>query len=424
MRTPRLLLIWGFLTGITAGFASAAPPLSIVEPVGEARDKAAFTFRITTPALLLSNLPDGSTQVRLDGFAGKQTRPGVPDLPFSVVRVAIPFGVTPRLIVEGLSEDRMPGRIPRPVARVAAELFADANDIEFHGVENRVSRERVLDPDPMFFNGRDAYPKQVVTLGEIGTYRDQRYVEVVLAPVRFDPSLRGLRIARSVTVTIAFDGDTGARRVPAPDPRIEDLYRDMFANYGQGTTFRAESSSPSPFEAATAPLVGPRYRIRLRANGPVRLDFAKLTGTGFESQPLSSYKLTNRGVEVPLFVFDANANDQLDAPDWVQFYGQALDDEPTTVLNTLNPGGTNIYELRDYSDENVYFLTTEAGARSRLLTRNAPPDLSPPAAKFDAIAHVEANTAFRPLGAADPWYSTPSQSNVCARSASTASTGA
>ncbi len=410
MRTPRLFLIWGFLTGIAAGLALAAPPLSIVEPVSEARDQASFTFRVTTPALLLSNLPDGSTQVRIDGFAGRQSRPGVPDLPFSVVRVAIPPGVTPRLVLEGVLEDRMAGTIPRPVPRISAELAPDAGDPESHGVETRVRRERVLDPDPAFFNGRDPYPQQVARLGEVGAFRDQRYVDVVIAPVRFDPSFRGLRVARSVTVTIAFDGDTGARNVATPDPRIEDLYRDMFANYGQGTTFRVESSPASSFAAEAAPLVGPRYRIRVRANGPVRLDFARLTGTGFETQPLSSYRLNDRGVEVPLFVFDANLNDQLDAADWVQFYGQALDD-PKTVLNTAYPGGTNIYELRDYSDENVYFLTAEPGARSRLSTRNAPPDLSAPAVKFDAVAHVEADTTFRPLGEADPWYWGPSQLN-------------
>ena len=403
MRAPRLVLIWGFLTGIAAGFASAAPPSSIVEPVGEARDDASFTFKINTPALLLSNLPDGSTQIRIEGFAGKESRPGVPDLPFSVVRVAIPAGATPRLVLGSVVEDRLPGVIPRPVERISAVLTPDAKDLASGGVESRVRRERILEADPAFFRGRDPYPRSAVTLGAIGTFRDQRYVDVLIAPARFDPTLRGLRVARALTVTIAFDGDTGARTIAVPDPRIEDLYRDMFANYGQGTTFRLESASPA-FAAPAAPLVGPRYRIRVRASGVVRLDLSRLAGTGFESQPLSSYKLIDRGVELPLLVFDANTNDSLDAGDWVQFYGQAQDDEPKTVLNTLIPGGTSIYELRDYSDENVYFLTAEPGVRSRLATRSAPPDLSAPATKFDAVAHVEADQVFRPLGAADPWY--------------------
>jgi hypothetical protein len=297
----------------------------------------------------------------------------------------------------------MPGVIPRPVAKNLATLSPDATDLGGATVETRVRREKVFEPDSAIFTGRDPYPRSFASLGETGTFRDQRYVEVRIAPVRFDPTLHGLRVARTLTVTIAFDGDTGARSVSAPDPRIEDLYRDMFANYGQGTTFRLQPASQS-VSALASPLVGPRYRLRLRANGIVRLDLSRLTGTGFDSQPLSTYKLMNRGVEVPLLVFDANTNDQLNAGDWVQFYGQALDDEPKTVINTVIPGGNNIYELRDYSDENVYFLTTEPGARSRLATRNAPPNLTTPATTFDAVAHLETDSAFLPLGAADPWY--------------------
>jgi hypothetical protein len=401
MRAPRLFLIWGFLTGFAAGLAYAAPP-SYVEPVGEASENASFTFNINVPALVLSNLPDGSSQVRIDGFAGHQSRPGVPDLPFTVVHVAIPPGVTPRLVAKSVVEDRMPGAIPRPVARETAVLEPGAGEADEHGFDARVRRESILEADPAIFGGREPFPKDAVSLGAIGTFRDQRYVDVVISPVRFDPSLRGLRVARTLTITIAFDGDTGARAYTAPDPRIEDLYRDMFANYAQGSTFRLESSAQAPAPlAVAAPLVGPRYRIRVRANGPIRLDLTRLSGTGFESQPLSSYKLSDRGVEVPLLVFDANSNDVLDSGDWIQFYGQALDDEPKTVLT---PGSTNIYELRDYSDENVYFLTAEPGARSRLQTRNAPPNLSVPATKFDAVAHMEIDNIFRPLGAADPWY--------------------
>jgi hypothetical protein len=381
--------------------------------VDESRDHASFTFKLDTPALLLSSFPDGSTQIRLDGFAGREARPGVPDLPFHVIRIAIPEGVTPRLITAQVVEDAMPGTMPRPTPRNVSHLRPDAGEPVEPGIESRVERESVLEADPTIFRGRAPYPAGVARLGAVGTFRQQRYVDVIVTPVRFDPSIRGLRVARSFTAMIAFDGDSGARSAPAVDPLVEDQYRAMFTNYGQGMTFRT-GTAPEPMAMAAAPaapLVGPRYRIRIRAYGIVRLDSAKLSGTGFEAQPLSTYKLTERGVEIPLLVFDGNGNDQLDAGDSVEFYGQPLDDEPKTVLNTEFPGGASIYEARDFTDENIYFLTTEAGARSRLATRSAPPDLSAPAAKFDAIAHDETDDAFRPLGAADPWYSKPSQSN-------------
>jgi hypothetical protein len=327
----------------------------------------------------------------------------VPDLPYSVVRVAIPPGVTPRLTLGNILEDKLNGLIPRPVARVTSTLAPAADVRGPHVKESDIVRTSVIEPDPEIFSGASPYPRQIVALGEIGSFRDQRYVDVVISPVRFDPRSRGLRVARSVSVTIEFDGDSGERTPAVHDPRLEDLYRDMFVNYAQGSTFRAQ---PTGFElAATAqPTTGPKMRIRVRANGMVRLDAARLSGTGLEALPLSSYKLSDRGVEVPLWVFDANSNDQLEAGDWVQFYGQALDDEPKTVLNTFIPGGTSIYELRDYTDENVYFLTSEAGPRARLTTRNAPSDLSAPATTFDAVAHAEVDNFFKPLGEVDPWY--------------------
>jgi len=316
----------------------------------------------------------------------------------------------------------MPGAVPRVVARMSAILAPGSDDLDEDRGDHRVRREEILEPDPAIFRGRDPYPREYVSLGAVGSFRDQRYVDVVIAPVRFDPTFRGLRVARTLTVTIAFDGDSGARSAGSPDPRLEDLYREMFANYAQGTTFR-ETSAPSTLLAPAAPDAAVRYRIRVRANGVIRLDFTRLSGTGFELQPLSSYKLTNRGVEVPIQVSDTNGNDQLDAGDWVQFYGQALDDEPKTALNTVIPGGTNIYELRDYSDENVYFLTAEVGARSRLALRNAPADLTAPATKFDAIAHVETDNTFRPLSDNDPWYWGPVSLSGSSRTQSVALPG-
>src|SRR5262249_24923004 len=154
--------------------------------------------------------------------------------------------------------------------------------------------------------------------------------------VRYDPALGGLRIARAFTVTVRFDGDTLRRTAPRPDPRFESVYRNAFVNYAQGTTFRigaTDQPQAPPGSAASTFASGPLYRIRTRQNGVVRLDATRMTGTGFSTQPLSRWKLMNRGVEVPLRINDVNANNLLDAGDWVQFYGQALDDEPKTVLN-------------------------------------------------------------------------------------------
>ncbi|HJQ99538.1 MAG TPA: C25 family cysteine peptidase, partial [Candidatus Polarisedimenticolaceae bacterium] len=396
MRTPRVFKILGFLTGITAGLATAAPPLPFVGPIEESPDRGRFVFEVSTPALLLSSTPDGSTSVRLEGFASRDESPGAPDLPRHVVRVAIPFGVVPRLEVTSLREDVLRGRVPRPVARDIAELGPDGN----------VERRRVFEPDAVLFGGIKRYPSDVAWIKGEGVYRDQRYVDVVLTPVRFDPSVRGLRVARTYRVAVVFDGTAAPTGKVETDPKLEDSYRSMFLNYAQGIGFRASPEPESSF-VAPAMLVGPRYRIRVRANGIVRLDAARLAGTGFDTQPLASYKLTNRGVEVPLQVFDQDGDGNLDASDWVQFYGQALDDEPKAVPSpNVNPVA-GIFEARDFTNENTYFLEVEAGSRSRLTARPSAPDNSAVATSFEAVAHAEVDDTWRPLSGNDPWYWKP-----------------
>jgi hypothetical protein len=385
---------------MTAGFATAAPPLPFVGSVEETPGGERFVFEVSTPALLLSSSPDGATLVRLEGFASRDDRAGAPDLPRHVVRVAIPFGVTPRLEVTAVREDVLRGREPRAVGRELAEMEPDGN----------VSRRRIFERDPSLFAGTKRYPSEVAWIREEGIYRDQRYVDVVLAPVRFDPAVKGIRVARTYRVAVVFDGTaaTGATASPA-DPRLEDTYRGMFLNYGQGLTFRGAPELEATERSSVAPalLVGPRYRIRIRANGIVRLDAARLAGTGFDTQPLASYKLTNRGVEVPLQVFDQDGDGNFDPADWVQFYGQALDTEPKAVLSPTVPASFGIFEARDFSDENVYFLEVEAGSRSRIGTRAAAPDNSAIATSFDAVAHLETDDTWRPLAGNDPWYWKP-----------------
>ena len=105
----------------------------------------------------------------------------------------------------------------------------------------------------------------------------------------------------------------------------------------------------------------------------------------------------------------------MDSGDWIQFYGQALDDEPKTVLNTDLPGDIDIFEARDFSDENVYFLTTETGVgHARMPVRpSAPTNIRIPPNDFEAIAHLEVDSpnGYKPLGGNDPWYWMPSISN-------------
>ncbi len=281
----------------------------------------------------------------------------------------------------------------------------------------------MLSASPAFYEGKGTFPAAPAWLGSIGVFRDQRYVEVFLAPVRFDREAKGLRIARSYRVTVRFDGNGGIGREPQPDSRLEPVYKNAFVNYEQGATFRLGEAATAPAASPSAlafPLAldlaldaTPRYRIKVRRNGVVRLDYARMAATGFLPYDLSSWKLTSNGVEVPLAVHDPSGNNRLDdtpaQPEWVQFYGQAMDFDPKTVLNQDQGGPTlNLYEYADVTDENVYFLTVEVGARARMPERASAPTLATPASDFESVSHQETDNAWLPLGLNDPWYWKPS----------------
>jgi hypothetical protein len=403
---------------IATGRGTASPPASAIEPLASGENGARFAFRVSTPQVSIVKDPEAGFEIRLDGWDTPESRPGAPDIPTKIVRVAIPPGVVPRLEVVPGTEQIRRGVRPRAVATIAADLFDETN-LETSNDRPRVVRHQLRVEKPEWFAGRAVVPAQVAWLGEIGVLRDQRYVEVYLAPVRFDPRLEGLRIASDFQVVVHFDGDTLSRSAPLEDPRFESVYRNAFANYAEGTTFRIgalASAEPSPAPMA-ALATGPFRRIKIRQNGIVRFDFTRMsTTTGFLTANLSTWRLTNRGVEVPLEVKDVNGNDLMDAGDWIQFYGQALDDEPKTVLNTDLPGTpTDIFEARDFSDENVYFLTTETGVtHSRMPLRvSDPTNTRTPPTDFQATVHAEVDSpsGFRPLGGNDPWYWTPTLSN-------------
>ncbi len=440
MRATRRAAFWGLLVLAIIGRGQASPSDVVLEALRTPPDASGAGFRLLVPPPQIEPTPEGA-RVRLRGFDTPERAPGAPDLPTHSVLVAIPPGSTPRLAIRSLGEETLPGIRPAPVPRWVAEgaepsgsPFPETPELARGSLRSRPLREA----EARFYEGRAPYPRDLAWIEEVGVLRDQRFARIRLAPVRYDPAIGGLRIARGLEVVVHFDGDDGRRTAPPADDAFEQVYRKNFVNYAQGRGFRLSALQAAGYPAggggsrlgasgseaesfarsgsssfSPAQTSGPRHRIRIRQNGLVRLDRNRMSGTGFLSEPLSSWKLTNRGVEVPLQIHDANANDLVDPGDWVQFYGQALDDEPETVVNhDFDNTVQDIFEARDFTDENVYFLTVEAGPRSRMSERDATPtNTRTPPADFEAVAHREVEDAWRPLGGADPWYWSPTQSN-------------
>ncbi len=401
------LFSWGLFILLIGGWG--------VGPQAGAEDDSSFAFSVRTPALEVVESADGFHKIKLVGFGTPERRSGAPDIPTKTVLVAIPPDASPRLEVRPLGERLLPGIRPSPVPTMRSKLSReDALLLARPGLTEsermaigRRSAFPVFEPSPRYYSAERIARKEPAWLGETGFLREQRYVEVHLSPVSYDPALQALRIHDALEVTVHFDGAAPISDGPPAADRFEAVYRGALINYEQGRRFRLEEREAATLlvsRASAGSRDAARQRITISEDGLVRLDYNLLFDAGFLDHDPANWKLTNRGVAIPLdHVGDGDGT--LEPGEWVQFYGQALDDEPKTVLNTDFPGtDVDLFEARDFTDKNIYFLTHEDEPQAVLQERDSTPTHTRiPPDHFEAVAHEEIDDAFRPLGAADPW---------------------
>jgi len=403
------------LSAVVVAVAATGAPASGAAP----RDRS-FTFRLDTPPIEALPADDGFVDLRVEGFDTRSRIEGAPDVPTRTVLVALPPGASPRLSVRVVGSPARRALRPRPVPRWVIDPAGD--DLEFdtaitttRDLLGRTVREH-YEAAEAHYSGEGTLPPSAARLGSIGVLRDQRYVEVHLAPVRFDRGRGDLVVDPGLEVTVHFDGAFEVTDAPAPLDRLESVYRTSLENYAQGRRFRLSALDARMATAVEATRgdfasTGPVGRIRIRANGPVRLDHASVSThlPDFLGTDPGKWFLTNRGEQVPLQVHQGGVDDAVfEVGEWVQFYGQALDDEPETILNYEKPANPieNLHEVSDFSDENVYFLTLDSQPQPAMTERAAPPHGATPATDFGAVARTEVDTSYVPLPG-EVWFWAP-----------------
>ena len=395
IRSLSTLALAGLL--VTAATAFGAEPA----------ETRSFSLRVETPAVETVEQEDGFTELRLEGFGTYQALVGEPDIPTRTILVAIPAGAVPRLEARPVGATSFRALLPRPMPRLelrsrdAAPLpSAMALDATSAATEGEV--RRLYEPSPEGYDGEGTLPSRIAWLGRTGVLRDQRYVEVHLAPLRFDRERGGLLIDSAIDLTVHFEGARVGRQVAVGSDRFEPIYRRAFVNYSQGRAFRLGAGNRVGPRNKTAPLSaaladGPIRRIRVSADGPLRIDHALVLAEApaFLATDPRDWILLSRGEQVPLQLHQVTGDDSLfESGEWVQFYGQALDDEPATVLNYDKPANPieNLYEVRDFSDENAYFLGVGGGPQPTMSEADATPAGGVPASHFTSTARVEEET--------------------------------
>jgi hypothetical protein len=278
------------------------------------------------------------------------------------------------------------------------------------------------------------YPTSPVRLGETGYMRRQKYVEIIFYPVIYYPAEQRALFFNEMDIEVQFHYSGIAPYDTSHsynlEASFERVYRQSFINYEQGKSFRIEKdlgqttsgsshlSNGSELSAENYGLPGSTlnstasssiYKLKISQDGIYRLDYnyLLLNANGLLAEDPRTFKLMNRGIEVPIHV-EGEGDGSFDVTDYIEFFGQALTDQPQTLLNYdfIDPR-PSIYQDNDFTDVNIYFLTAESPSteRERIPAVDGNPTSGYTTADdfFDEV-HAEVENTYLPLGENDPWY--------------------
>jgi len=352
-------------------------------------------------------------RVRLAGF-GSTAVAGAPGLPVWVGWVAIPEGANPVLRIVRSRPVPVPGVRPLPVPTHDILHLPEDGSPPRPGVDV----VPVLLEDPAYYAGTARYPSAPVRLGKIGTFRRQRYVEILYYPLAYDP-VEGtvVRFADLVVEVLHASRETAPARPAVGDSSWEPLYRQAFVNDAVGPAMRSARaratgpwSQPARESAESAcPVGSPSFKVKVDADGVHRIDHPTLQAAApsLVAADPTTWHLCNRGLELPIRIL-GEGDGSFDPGDILEFYGEARR-EPDMVLEVDMSPQPSVYRETDVGGTNVYLLSASGapGSGARVATRDASPDpVTPLPAEPDFVSTVrfEQETVLLPLGGDDGWY--------------------
>ncbi len=389
-----------------------------------------FRYRLKAPSPIFT-YNENSPTIKIESF-GLTVAEGYPQLPVKIFKAAIPEKATISLRILDSQVIEFPNIKIAPAPRIILtrrpedisekKRFTEESDASDEASSEEF--ETSYKENEEVYNSLSPYPRSCVRLGKTGFIRHQKYIEIIFHPIIYYPAeLRALFFSEvEIEVTFQYLGDIpiDTSLSYTEESTFEKIYSRSFINYEQGKSFRVEAKeelilddfNQDSFRSSRSSSI---YKINISRDGIYRIDYDDIDGTANDllGEDPRTYKLMNRGVEVPIYVED-EADGTFDdgtadgTADYIEFYGQALTDEPKTLINYDFTGPfPDIYQDNDFTDTNVYFLSAEGPPeeRERMPIVDGFPDgtLNPPTDFLDT-AHVETNDVFLSLGDNEPWF--------------------
>ena len=331
--------------------------------------------------------------VSLSGFESS-SQSGSPQVPTRRLLLGIPLNADYALRVSVQESETfsgpyklLPAPMPIPQPDPDSPIGIGAPGSEWEYVED----ERAYAKDALV-------PDAIAKVASTGFIRDQRFIAVEVNPVQYNPISGNVVWHKNFTVEIDFTyqrgADLGAASQPAPS--FEPLLPASLLNYASAATWRGRTSRAMPatsLDVAALDAELPLYKIMVNEDGIYQVTAADLAAVGVpvSTIPITTYKLSYQGREVPIRVIESDGSF---ASFW--FYGEQ--------------------SRTKYTDTNVYWLTYDtspppsAEPGLRMPSASVPPTTTVPvSAYYSDTIRLEEDHAYRPYMpwagglSSDPW---------------------
>lgn len=339
------------------------------------------TFNVTLPPLGLNyetHAGVGYHRLTLDGY-GHIGEVGLPDLPQTVVRLALPAGAQATARLVSSTPRTIAGVTPLPAAErtLLAYDYNDAAAVPEFATTYALNRAAAP----------AQYPADIVSVSAPTWLRDFAVVEVTIRPLQANLARNTLTVHDNLTIAVDFARPTGAasaeRSPRAESAAFDSLLRWQILNYDQAQAWRAVpdralQTSLSPCLDSAAGRTN-AYRLHITQDGIYRITPGALPGLP-ASVNINTLRVCYDDVEVPLYRAGSGA---FDGSDYVLFYGRAIKTHDTQT--------------------NAYWLTYGSGNGLTVSSLNAAPAGGTPVTSYRAQIDLEKDGLYNPsVPLADP----------------------
>ncbi len=246
------------------------------------------------------------------------------------------------------------------------------------------------------------FPEHLAVTRKAGWIRENRVLPIQLNPVQYNPVRREVRLYHRLVVEVRFrDEVTSSRPIPAQpilsstipigsrteSSAFDAIFADMLVNPQSAMKWRSSPISSAKARSPAAPslpFTGPRYKISITESGMYSITAQDLAAAGANLETITpaTLTLTNTGKHIPIYVRGED-DKRFDPTDEIIFYGE-------------RQHGENSY-IDPYSDENIYWLSWNAGPGIRMGTKTSLPKANNMQTyrRFLTRAHIEKDLQFR-----------------------------